>query len=170
MGKLSHIQERMKALPPIQIEGMLDAIAKSMAETVADEMRAELSRSVQATDSVHGSVNAITPAIAKAVKSAVDGIKPALAKLSKDLNKPDHGKADMLKLQAALVKELGNVRIPDYSDQLRQIEGQKTDLSPVLKKIDAIEFPETEERATRWTFKIVRNNNGLIQEVTATAG
>ena len=114
-------------------------------------------------------IDAITPAITEAVNGQVDGLRAALRNVAKELAKKPNSHADIMKLQGRIVEAMGRVKIPNYADQLQRIEAKTTDLNPLMDKIDAIEYPEQIERPLKWRFDVVRNSNGLISEVIATA-
>lgn len=173
MGKLSHITQQMAKPQPVAIEGMLEAIAQNVAKTVADAMSADMTRSMQGLNAVQGRVDQVAPAIEAALTptltQAFKGLESRLVRLGKELEKRAITQQDMVKLQADLVRALSNVQIPDYSEQIESLRQPPVDLAPVLKKLDSIEIPETEERPLSWTFDIKRNQSGLITKVVAEA-
>jgi hypothetical protein len=163
----------MEKPQPVAIEGMLEAIAQNVARTVADSMSEDMTRATQGLNVVQGQVNQVAPAIeaavVPAVTEAIKGLQPSIEKLRKELSKRAITQKDMLGLQSDLVRALSGIQIPDYSDQIASLKQTPVDLSPILKKIDTIEFPESEERPQKWRFDVKRDRNGMIQEVVATA-
>lgn len=174
MGKLSHIRGQMDAPKPVAIEGMLEAIAQNVAKTVAESISDDFTRQGHGMNVIQDRVDALQPAVTASLSpvivEAVQSIKPALRSLQADLRKRAITQKDMVKLQADLVRALSNVQIPDYSDQIESLRKPDVDLSPVLKAVKEIEFPEAEDRPLKWRFDVKRDPNGFITEVIAEAG
>lgn len=180
MGRISHLIPPDRENPTdSQLEtvinsiaslGVINSIATLMANSVADSAKPEFERLLAAVgeNAEQGgqSVDDAVAVLQQAIKAEIDGIKPEIKKIADALSSSNR---DMVGLQGRLVEALSNVKIPDYTNQLDRLEKSQPDLSPVMKAIDGIEFPEPEERPTEWVFDIERHNNGLIKSVTARA-
>lgn len=173
MPKLAHLRKQ----EPVKIEGILEGISRTVAGMVRESFADDVARNSQGLGALQERLDALSPAFDEQLNKLASYIvyevgrkvEPQLKELTKELKSRAITQADMVKLQGDLVKALSNVRIPDYSEQLRRLD-VKPDLGPLLEKLDNLEVElPVDDRPLQWTFDIKRDRNGLLESVTATA-
>lgn len=155
MGKLAHIP-----MGPPSLEGMVKDVVDNIVSQTQRGLQPDFAQQINYINAVIETMGGIAPAVQRAM---VAEIKPILAELRK--KKPDNSKA----LHDRLVNALSNIRIPDNTEQLNRIEAQQPDLYPVIKAVKDLKFPEPDVYPRVWDFEIIRNDDGLIERVIATA-
>lgn len=170
MGRISHLIPEEAAPQAFSLEGVINQVIEELAQRAYGNVAPDIKKVVQAVNENgargDNSVNKATAALRKAIQDEVKSLKPEIQKVLEALQSSNK---EMVGLQGRLVNALSNVRIPDYTDQLKRLEQSQPDLSPVLKAIQSIEIPENEERPREWEFEIERHRNGLIKSVKARA-
>lgn len=172
MGKLSHLRKK----EPIAIEDFWGALTQDFSSKTSASIDPQFRALVAHLGTLSRQISAAAEdgkgaasESAAALQASVRDLAAALKRVEKKLGSVADSQSGRTQLQADIVRALSNVRIPDYSEQLARLEGKTVDLAPVLKKIEAIEFPEPEERPLKWRFEIKRNSRGFIEEVIAEA-
>lgn len=175
MGKLAHIKTAMSSTS--MMDGMVQAVGAYIAQVVADKLSQDMSRGGEGLNQVKAAVGALEPSITAAVKSAVGEIVQSLATHHEATKRELQSASDKLtgtqrSLMQSFTQALTQVKIPDYSESLKRIEGKAVDLSPVERQLEAVLLKldiDKDDDPKQWKFTVKRNSRGLIETVTATA-
>lgn len=173
MGRLQNISKTLQPSKPAKLEGILEAIAAGVAQTVVQDMAEGMTRHSQGLNAVQQRIDVLSPqiqemlagAVEYAVQETVQRLLPQIEGISKGLqSKLSYN--DLRTFREELVTALSRVKIPDYTEQLKRLESRQVDLGPVLTKLDQLKEEEEEEPST-WVFDIKRDNQGRIVSVVA---
>ena len=150
--------------PPV-FDDIFGSVTRGIAKSVSDQVQPLLEPLLNAQN---GKIDQIGALITQAVSKALSEQTAVIAAIKKDMASRPDVSSEMVKLQGSLVKALGNIRIPDYSDQLRVLEGKSVDLTPVTKELKSLCERMENEEPSEWYFEVNRDKQGLITSVTAT--
>lgn len=172
MGRLQNIQKTLNP-KPAKLEGILEAIAAGVAETVVNDLSEGMTRHSQGLNALQERIDTVSPQVQEMITSAVEyAVQETVQRLLPQIEGVTKGlsekltQGDLRAFREDLVKALGKVTIPDYTEQLRRLERRQVDLAPVLMKLDELKV-EPEEEPSSWVFDIKRDNQGRIISVTA---
>lgn len=140
-------QETARALEPIAL--LFEQYAKQLS-----------SESVNKFDDATKILGEIKGQVDKSVKGELEKVEKAIGK-SNDAIRASSKNAD--RIRDGLIKALGQVKIPDYTDALENLEISQRLLAEAIKDIPK------DDRPREWDFSVNRNRNGFIQSVTAKA-
>ena len=174
MPRLERYAMEQAPAPTSLIDGVIKSVAQDVARLIGDRIGMDVAQQTISVARLQEAVKALEPSIkatlGPTLQKGFAGVEAKLEALAEDLKTGGLTQADMVKLQGDIVKALGRVKIPDYSEALRRLENRPiptVDLEPIVKQLESMEF--TVEQPEKWTFHVERDRNGLIKTVTAEA-
>lgn len=174
MARLQHLLQEDSA--PIYQLDFGDRVTQTVAQVVAQEAVQRLAPAIQqlaneiqsggdrleeSARAATGALEAAEAALSAAVKEEVGSLQKDLRKAVSAITRAQAGESEALR--DGLIKALSRVRIPDYSDQLGQVQAMQQMI------MAAVQDGGDEDDPKEWEFTVNRNSRGFIQTVTAKA-